>query len=108
MVETRKAQFPCQYEWQNLQAGQYAIGIEPSTNHVFGKQFAKERNELIWLDHGEERRYDDHVDRYSTMRRRSPRGGADPRFGAQPEADYPEPSGAFADRFRAVAGHRAA
>ncbi len=31
LVETRKDQFPCQYEWQNLQAGQYALGIEPST-----------------------------------------------------------------------------
>ena len=29
-VETRKDQFPCQFEWQALQAGQYALGIEPS------------------------------------------------------------------------------
>ena len=25
-VETRKDEFPCQFEWQNLQAGQYALG----------------------------------------------------------------------------------
>ena len=57
LVESRKAEFPAQYEWQNFQEGQYAIGIEPSTNHVFGKPFAKERGELIWLEHGDEKRY---------------------------------------------------
>lgn len=57
-VETRKDQFPAMYEWQNLHAGHYAVGIEPSTNHVMGKDFARERGELIWLEHGEERRYD--------------------------------------------------
>src|SRR3546814_15019709 len=40
-VVTRKDQFPCQYQWQNLQSGQYAMGIEPSTNHVLGKPFAQ-------------------------------------------------------------------
>ena len=53
-VVTRKEQFPCMYEWQNLQAGQYALGIEPSTNHVLGHMAARERGELIWLEHGEE------------------------------------------------------
>jgi len=57
VVETNGAEFPCQYEWQNFHAGHYALGIEPSTNHVFGKPFARERNELIWLEHDEERRY---------------------------------------------------
>lgn len=57
-VVTRKNQFPCQYEWQNLQAGQYALGIEPSTNHVLGNLAARERGEMIWLQHGEEKRYD--------------------------------------------------
>ncbi|MDQ0390554.1 aldose 1-epimerase family protein [Labrys monachus] len=57
-VETRKDQFPCQFEWQNLQAGQYALGIEPSTNHVLGHAYARDNGELIWLEHGEERRYD--------------------------------------------------
>src|SRR3546814_13316362 len=56
-VVTRKDQFPCQYQWQNLQSGQYAMGIEPSTNHVLGKPFARERGELSWLDHSGERRY---------------------------------------------------
>lgn len=57
-VTTRKDQFPCQYQWQNFQAGQYAMGIEPSTNHVLGEGAARERGELIWLEHGEERHYD--------------------------------------------------
>ena len=57
-VETRKDQFPCLYEWQNLQAGQYALGIEPATNHVLGNNAARERGEMIWLQHGEEKRYD--------------------------------------------------
>lgn len=57
-VVNRKDQFPCNYQWQNFHAGQYAIGMEPSTNHVQGRGFARERAELIWLDHGDERRYD--------------------------------------------------
>lgn len=57
-VTTRKDQFPCQYEWQNLQAGQYALGIEPSTHHVLGNQAARDRGEMIWLRHAEEKRYD--------------------------------------------------
>ena len=47
MVVTRKDQFPCQYEWQNLQSGQYALGIEPSSNHVLGHGAARKRGELI-------------------------------------------------------------
>ncbi len=95
LVETRKDQFPCHYEWQNLQAGQYALGIEPSTNHVFGKQFARQRDELIWLEHGEERRYDtvfailDGADAISTAEARI-RG-----IGGQPDEDFPEPSGNY-------------
>jgi hypothetical protein len=57
LVETRRREFPCNYEWQNFQAGQYVIGVEPSTSHVLGKPFAKERGELIWLEHGMERHY---------------------------------------------------
>ena len=56
-VVARKAEFPCMFEWQNLQAGQYALGIEPATNHVLGAKFARDRGELIRLDHGEFRQY---------------------------------------------------
>ncbi len=56
-VETNILEFPAQFQWQNFQEGLYAIGIEPSTNHVLGKDFAQERDELIWLEHNEERSY---------------------------------------------------
>jgi hypothetical protein len=95
LVETRKAQFPCQYEWQNLQAGQYALGIEPATNHVLGKQFARQRNELIWLEHGEERRYDTTL---SVLPDVAAVAAAETRIRAiapQPATDYPTPSGTY-------------
>jgi hypothetical protein len=94
-VETRKDQFPCQYEWQNLQAGQYALGIEPSTNHVLGKQFARQRDELIWLEHGEERRYDS---LFTILDGAGAIKAAEARIGAiaiQPGEDFPEPSNAY-------------
>lgn len=57
-VTTSKDQFPCMYEWQDFQAGHYAIGIEPSTNHVIGAAAARERGETIMLEGGDSRRYD--------------------------------------------------
>ena len=57
-VVNRKDQFPCNYQWQNFHSGQYVIGMEPSTHHVQGREFARERGEMIWLEHGDERRYD--------------------------------------------------
>jgi hypothetical protein len=56
-IETNKSEFPAQFEWQNFQSGLYALGIEPSTHHVLGKEFARERGELIWLEHNDERNY---------------------------------------------------
>lgn len=96
LVETRKHQFPCQFEWQNLQRGQYAIGIEPSTNHVLGKPFASERGELIWLEHGEERLYETEL---SVLDGSAAIATAEARIravAAQPDDDYPAASGAFA------------
>jgi len=94
-VEVLKDQFPAMYEWQNLQAGHYALGIEPSSNHVFGKPFAKERGELIWLEHGDERRYDstfrilpDSAAVADAVRRIE-------GVAVQPAEDYPVPSGQF-------------
>lgn len=55
---TRKSQLPCAYQWQNVQAGHYALGIEPSTHHVLGDLAARDRGEMIWLEHGESRRYE--------------------------------------------------
>ncbi len=57
-IEYSKAQFPCLYQWQNFQAGEYGLGIEPSTHHVKGNSFARERGEMIWLNHADECRYD--------------------------------------------------
>lgn len=57
IIEVDRKEFPCHFEWQNYQEGMYAIGIEPSTNHAWGRDFAKQRNELRWLEHGDEFRY---------------------------------------------------
>lgn len=95
MVVTRRDQFPCQYEWQNLQSGQYALGIEPSSNHVLGHGAARKRGELIWLGHGDERRYDT---TFSVLPDTVAIAAAEKRItdiAAQPDADYPAPSGDF-------------
>jgi hypothetical protein len=92
-VATDKAQFPCLYEWQNLQAGQYALGIEPSTNHVLGNNAARERGEMIWLQHGEERRYDS---TFRILDGATEIAASEARIRAistQPEDEYPAPSG---------------
>ncbi|MFL5334386.1 MAG: DUF4432 family protein, partial [Geminicoccaceae bacterium] len=93
LVETRKSEFPCQFQWQNYQAGQYAMGIEPATNHVFGKPFAEERGEAIWLEHGEERSY---TTRMTVLDGRDEIAAMEQRIraiAAQPDTDYPEPTG---------------
>lgn len=92
-VATDKAQFPCLYEWQNLQAGQYALGIEPSTNHVLGNNAARQRGEMIWLQHGEERRYDSS---FRVLDGAADIAASEARIRAisgQPEDEYPAPSG---------------
>ena len=57
-VETKKAQLPCLYQWQHFQLGNYVMGIEPSSHHVLGDNAARERGEMIWLEHDEGRTYD--------------------------------------------------
>lgn len=92
-VTTRKDQFPCMYEWQNLQAGQYALGIEPSTHHVSGNNAARARGEMIWLEHGEERRYDS---TFRILGDASTIAASEARIraiSAQPSNDYPPTSG---------------
>lgn len=92
-VTTRKDQFPCQYEWQNFQAGHYALGIEPSTHHVLGAGAARERGEMIWLEHGQERRYDAAftvLDGAAAIAATRARIAA---IAAQPDNEYPTPSG---------------
>lgn len=94
-VTTRKDQFPCMYEWQNLQAGQYALGIEPSTNHVEGQGVARERGELIWLEHGDERNYET---RFRVLEDSTQIAETEQRIRSiaeQPADDYPLPSSNF-------------
>ncbi|WP_102958020.1 aldose 1-epimerase family protein [Mangrovicella endophytica] len=91
-VVTRKDQFPCLYEWQNLQSGQYALGIEPSTNHVLGNLAARERGELIVLGHGEERQYET---LFRVLDGQAEIGSCEARIrqaAVQPDEDFPMPS----------------
>lgn len=93
LIESNKREFPAQYEWQNFQEGQYAIGIEPSTNHVFGKPFAKERAELIWLEHDEQKSY---TTRFAVLDGAGEIAACERRIRAiaqQPQEDYPAPTG---------------
>ncbi|KAA2315199.1 DUF4432 family protein [Pseudooceanicola sediminis] len=95
MVTTRKDQFPCQYQWQNFQQGQYAMGIEPSSNHVLGNDAARARDEMTWLNHGDERRYDS---TFSILPDAAAIAAAEARItaiAAQPKEDFPAPSGTF-------------
>ncbi|WP_027141520.1 aldose 1-epimerase family protein [Mesorhizobium sp. WSM3626] len=92
---TRKDQLPCAYQWQNFQAGQYALGIEPSTHHVLGDLAARERGEMIWLEHGESRAYDAV---FRVLDGAGEIAAAEARIAAiarQPTQDYPRPSGNF-------------
>ncbi|MBS3648394.1 aldose 1-epimerase family protein [Pseudaminobacter sp. 19-2017] len=95
-ITTRKDQLPCMYQWQNFQPGMYAMGIEPSTHHVLGNRFARERGEMIWLEHDESRAYGatfrvlDGAEAIAEAERRIT------AIARQPEDDYPALSGNFA------------
>ena len=94
-VVTRKDQLPCLYQWQNFQPGNYTMGIEPSTHHVLGNLAARERGEMIFLEHAESRSYDsvfrvlDGADAIKAAEARI-RGIA-----VQPSEDFPKPSNDF-------------
>lgn len=94
-VTFKKNQFPCLFEWQALQSGLYALGIEPSTDHVMGRSKARETGELIWLGHGEERRYDVGFRVLSGQPAISEALGRIEAIARQPDEDYPKPSGQF-------------
>jgi hypothetical protein len=99
-VTTRKDQLPCMYQWQNFQAGNYAMGIESSTHHVLGNLFARERGEMIWLEHGHSRSYDAAfrvLDGAGEIRAAEAKIVGIAR---QPDGDYPPPS----NNFRALGG----
>jgi len=93
MVEFNKAEFPYMFQWQNYQEGLYAMAIEPSSNHVFGKPFARERGELRWLEHGEEHTYST---RFTVLENRDQIQLAEERIEgicAQSRDDYPAITG---------------
>ncbi len=48
---------PAFYQWQNLQEGNYVVGLEPATTHAGSRAERKRRGELVWLGHGEARHY---------------------------------------------------
>jgi Domain of unknown function (DUF4432) len=94
-VETKKAQLPCLYQWQHFQLGAYVMGIEPSSHHVLGDNAARNRGEMIWLEHDEARSYDvvfrvlDGPARIAEAERRIQ------TIAQQPDEDYPKLSGRF-------------
>ncbi len=56
-LEYSPDEFPSFFEWCNLRSGDYAVGLEPSTHEVGGEATARSDNSMIWLEHGDERRY---------------------------------------------------
>ena len=100
LIETRKDQLPCAYQWQNFQAGHYVMAVEPSTHHVKGDLFTRERGEMIWLKHGDARSYNIRfvvLDGASEITKVADRITAIAR---QPESDYPQPSGNFVHLYK--------
>jgi Domain of unknown function (DUF4432) len=96
LVEARQDQLPCALQWQNFRAGHYVMGIEPVTHHVLGNRFAREREEMIWLEHGQSRGYDL---RFSVLDGADQIAAVEARIAAiarQPTENYPQPTGQFA------------
>lgn len=94
-VVTNKNQLPCAFQWQNFQAGNYTMGIEPSSHHVLGDLAARERGEMIWLEHDEARAYDA---RFTVLDGAEETAACEARIAAiaqQPKDDFPTPSGQF-------------
>ncbi len=94
-IVTRKDELPCLYEWQHFQAGQYALGIEPSTNHVLGDLAARERGEMIWLEHGMSRDYRVVLRVLDGAQQIAEAESEIRNVTVQPQEDYPRPTGDF-------------
>ena len=94
-IETNKSEFPAQLEWQNFQSGLYALGIEPSTHHVLGKEFARERGELIWLEHNDERNYHTVFRIHEGSIEINALRSRIQSLAVQPSDPYPQPSGKY-------------
>ncbi len=94
-VTTSKSELPCTYEWQHLQSGGYAFGIEPSTHHVLGNGFARERDEMIWLEHGDTRQYSVNLKVLTSANDIAQSDAAITATQKQPDDPFPIPSGKF-------------
>lgn len=94
-VTTRKDELPCSYEWQHLQSGGYAFGIEPSTHHVLGNRFARERGEMIWLEHSDARSYAVSFKVLATLAEIAACEAKISAVQKQPTEPFPQPSGDF-------------
>jgi hypothetical protein len=71
------------------------MGIEPSTHNVLGDMAARERGEMIWLEHGDSRSYNA---TFRVLNGSAAIAQAEERIAAiarQPEDDFPTPSGRF-------------
>lgn len=95
IVVTRQDQLPCLYQWQNFQPGEYVLGIEPSTHHVLGDLAARERGEMIWLEHAEERRYQATFKILDGSAEIAAAENLITGIARQPLEDFPPPSGLF-------------
>jgi hypothetical protein len=94
-VTARQDQLPCAYQWQNLQARQYVVGVEPSTHHVLGDGAARDRGEMIWLAPDDARDYDLS---FRVLDGADALAAAEARIRAaarQPDEDYPRPTMTF-------------
>lgn len=53
LMQYYKSELPCLLQWQNLQAGNYVMGIEPVTVWPASREEQKENGQVRWLDHGD-------------------------------------------------------
>ncbi|MGF1623740.1 MAG: aldose 1-epimerase family protein [Alphaproteobacteria bacterium] len=53
LMQYYKSQLPCLLQWQNLQVGNYVVGIEPMTVWPGSREQQRERSQIRWLEHGE-------------------------------------------------------
>lgn len=80
---------------RTFRAGQYALGIEPSTHHVLGDLAARERGEMIWLERGMSRDYHVVLRGLDGAQEIAEAESEIRRAAAQPQEDYPQPTGDF-------------
>lgn len=58
VIQYRASQCPILCEWKSMQAGDYALGLEPTTNGTAGRIYAEEQKSLQKLKSQQHRRFD--------------------------------------------------